>query len=769
MRYSCDDIYAKYLLYESKEAYYLQNTQEIVRIQRHDRDLILGKVSQPQGMKSKAVHGIIGFIKFSKGYYMILITNILPVAILGQHYIYHIQDTQVISLSLTESDYDESRYLQIFNDINLNKHFYFSYTYNMSYSLQYNISNAKDTGYFPPTTNQWNDLFVWNQYLLKQVNGLSNSFYTKIIYGFVDSSKIDIFGKSISIILIGRRSKKFAGTRFLKRGITNEGDVANEVETEQIVIDSSHCVSSPIPPTLTSFVMHRGSIPLFWTQENLFAPKPDIKMIKIDPFYRASCKHVENLFKRYGKPIIVWNLVKSKERSPRESYLSDEFESFIKFINDLLSKKDFIRFIHFDLSRANKSGQDVISILEAMAERSIEETNYFLFENNQIIKSQSGIIRVSCIDCLDRTNAAQFFIGKTVLGYQLQHLKVLLKPYIHFDNAVFKILSEMFKDLGDIIALQYGGSQLVNTVDTYRRTSDWQTHSRDLVESIKRYYNNSFTDVDKQNSINLFLGHFQPYKQSRHIWEMSSDKSLHTATLDAQLYKSSSFIIQDEIADKLLHFNRQKQFEAFYKTNKFTSFEKHFLFHQVSTDKLNRLPRQVSPFEIIEGNSSNLFVKGQLALPINNEKEWKFYKSNWSKPLEHQQQELPLENTIESNKIPSITTAAADVAIYSNYCLLPNKLGNEMLPSTPALASLDPNINHKEFGFYKLWSDYSRGDYKAEVNDSEVFERYLSVGTKLDFIGSINVDEERGELPGWTRHYKYGQYLKTKKYPRHKK
>ena len=761
----------KYLLYESKDAYYLQNTQKILKIRRHDVELIIEQVKEPQGIKTKGVNGILGFIRFSKGYYMILITSVLPVAIVGQHYIYHVQDTQIISLSLTESDYDENRYLQIFNDVNLNKHFYFSYTYNLSQTLQYNILNAQDSGYFPPISKSMNDMFVWNQYLLDQVDGMNDNFYTKVIYGFVDSSKIDIFGNSIFIILIGRRSKKFAGTRFLKRGITNEGDVANEVETEQIVINGNHIIPNPLPPTITSYVVHRGSIPLFWTQENLFAPKPDIKMVKVDPFYRASCKHFEQLFKRYGKPIIVWNLVKSKERAPRESYLSDEFESFISYINTLLTN-DFIRYIHFDLSRANKTGQDVISILESMAQRSIDETNYFVYENNKVIRSQSGIIRVSCIDCLDRTNAAQFFIGKTVLAMQLHTLKVIFKPYVHFDNAVFKILSEMFKDLGDIVALQYGGSQLVNTVDTYRHTNDWQTHSRDLIEGIKRYYSNSFTDVDKQNSINLFLGYFQPKQQNRHIWDMSSDKSLHYTTNNSpQLYKSSSFMQSNDYSEKLFNFNAQRQFEAFYKGNKFTTLQKHFLYNQVGTDRLNQLPRHVSPFEIVEGNSdTNLFVKGKLSLPLNVESEWKFYKSNWKAKTTENSEINQKQLFVPKNdyKTPILSINEADVAIYGDYCERPSKIGNKLLQSTPALSSLDPNTAHKEFGFYKLWTDYSRGEFRADVKDQEVFERYVSVGTKIDFISSINVDEERGELPGWARHYKYGQYLKTRKYPRRK-
>jgi len=34
---------------------------------------------------------------------------------------------------------------------------------------------------------------------------------------------------------------------------------------------------------------------------------------------------------------------------------------------------------------------------------------------------QTGIIRVNCVDCLDRTNTAQFAIGRCALGFQVKH------------------------------------------------------------------------------------------------------------------------------------------------------------------------------------------------------------------------------------------------------------------------------------------------------------------------------------------------------------
>lgn len=82
--------------------------------------------------------------------------------------------------------------------------------------------------------------------------------------------------------------------------------------------------------------------------------------------------------------------------------------------------------------------------------------------------SQTGIIRTNCVDCLDRTNTAQFAIGKCALGFQLCALGVLESPKLEFDSDCVRMLEELYEDHGDTLALQYGGSQLVHRIRTYR-------------------------------------------------------------------------------------------------------------------------------------------------------------------------------------------------------------------------------------------------------------------------------------------------------------
>jgi hypothetical protein len=38
-----------------------------------------------------------------------------------------------------------------------------------------------------------------------------------------------------------------------------------------------------------------------------------------------------------------------------------------------------------------------------------------------VVLKQSGVVRTNCIDSLDRTNAAQFCVGKVALAYQVNY------------------------------------------------------------------------------------------------------------------------------------------------------------------------------------------------------------------------------------------------------------------------------------------------------------------------------------------------------------
>lgn len=50
------------------------------------------------------------------------------------------------------------------------------------------------------------------------------------------------------------------------------------------------------------------------------------------------------------------------------------------------------------------------------------------------VSFQTGVLRTNCVDCLDRTNTAQFMVGKCALAYQLYALGMIDKPKLQFDT-----------------------------------------------------------------------------------------------------------------------------------------------------------------------------------------------------------------------------------------------------------------------------------------------------------------------------------------------
>ncbi|KAJ7491226.1 SacI homology domain-containing protein [Mycena latifolia] len=478
--------------------------------------------------KARVFFGIAGFIRFTAGWYMILITKRSYVALLGGHYLYHCENTDIVPVCFNhkiDKPAEEQRLMNIFKQVDMSKNFYFSYTYDITSTLQHNL-----TGSSRSVQGDWpfNDRYAWNFHMMTAAFGNEEHPHLKpywilpLVHGHVDQAKLTVLGRVIFVTLIARRSRHYAGARYLKRGVNDEGNVANEVETEQIE-QQDRCPS----PNYTSYVQYRGSIPIYWTQEtNSMSPRPPIEISVVDPFYTAASRHFDDLFKRYGAPIMILNLIKKREPVARESKLLDEYTQCVKYLNQFLPRDKRMEYRPWDMSRAYKEKtQDVISILEDIAEESIQMTGFFHSgpepyshylqseaENSQLpwrstISLQNGICRTNCVDCLDRTNAAQFVFGKRALGHQLYALGVVENPNLAFDSDAVNMLTEMYHDHGDSIALQYTGSALVNRVETYRRMPHWNSHSRDIIENIRRFYTNSLLaqTADKQTAINLFL------------------------------------------------------------------------------------------------------------------------------------------------------------------------------------------------------------------------------------------------------------------------
>ncbi|KAF7192752.1 Polyphosphoinositide phosphatase [Pseudocercospora fuligena] len=579
----------KFILYETNSRYWITGsdiTEKYSRLLRIDRNSPPGQIAlfedetvydrkerndvlqtilegnkSTGGLRQKFVFwGVLGFIRFTESYYMLLITKRKQVAMIGGHYVYQVEGTELVPLTtgssnsfLRDRNPEEARFLGILNNLDLTKSFYYSYSYDITNSLQRNIMRQREAmnAGIAVAAHEYNGMFVWNHHLLKPaVEALKHPYdwCLPIIHGFLNQELLDIFGRSVYLTIIGRRSRFFAGARFLKRGVNDSGYVANDVETEQIVAEKlTTSFHAPGPtlfsnPTYTSYLHHRGSIPLYWIQDNSgVTPKPAIDIRLADPFYQPAALHFDHLFQRYGCPIYVLNLVKSREKTPRESKLLYAFKDCIDYLNQSLPEGKKIQYKAYDMARAAKTrNSDVIGGLEVIAKDILDQTGFFHNGdgNLQETKVQNGIARTNCIDCLDRTNAAQFVIGKHAFALQLKALGIIAKDSVDYDTDAVNLFTAMFHDHGDNIAMQYGGSHLVNTMATYRKLGHWQSSSRDMVESFKRYYHNSFLDSQRQEAYNLFLGNYIWAAGQPMLWDLTTDYYLHHSDPKAWLERN---------------------------------------------------------------------------------------------------------------------------------------------------------------------------------------------------------------------------------------
>lgn len=493
---------------------------------------------------------LLGITRFLEGYYLCCVTQCSSVCSIAGNIIYKVIDCHLIPITNMEllslpRTHREEYFVNSFKVALTQQDIYFCYSHDLSVPFQHTILSCNIQS---ALLRQQSNIFLWNAHLLHLALSLSLNFtpwdplnlkkislepwFVSTINGNITSFSFFADKKEYQVTLIARRSRFHAGARYHRRGTDKNGFVANEVETEQII----HCMDIELPklPILDpclyglakngklefqnliqnqifcSFLQHRGSIPLLWSQDNPnMIPKPPITLL-CDPFYNASAQHFNRLLEHYNSPIIVLNLIKTCEKTKREQILGDEYESCLEYLNQFIENEK-IEYIHVDMSRESKLGH-VTNLLNEISERVVEKVGFFAtcidhLQNNIGARFQTGIIRSNCIDCLDRTNAAAYFISRAALTKQMRYLG-LLGSKQNLDLRTTEQLMHAFQIHGDAIAKQYGGSNLVNTIHSYSK-ADIISHSRDMIETVRRYYRNSFTDADKQNSFDIFLGVFR--------------------------------------------------------------------------------------------------------------------------------------------------------------------------------------------------------------------------------------------------------------------
>ena len=324
--------------------------------------------------------------------------------------------------------------------------------------------------------------------------------------------------KQFDVTLISRRSIRRAGLRYLRRGVDEDGNVANAVETEQILSPSvvnqlaESQIFSDQPPNKTySFVQVRGSIPLFWTQSPFSLKPAPVIQHSLELNFAALKNHFDGLRREYDSLQVV-NLV---EKHGVEAGLGTQFERSVQRYNDEASSTPgemTIPFEWFDFHSACKGMKfENVSLLMGRLSKKIEQLGSTVEETGgdtvtegtsspsgtissstggntigTIVQKQKGVLRTNCMDCLDRTNVCQSSFAKFMLDSQLKEQGFDMAAQHDQENAWFNTL---WADNGDAVSKQYASTAAMKGDYTRTRKRDYRGALTDAGLSLTRFFN----------------------------------------------------------------------------------------------------------------------------------------------------------------------------------------------------------------------------------------------------------------------------------------
>jgi len=517
-------------------------------------DLIVQR-SKPYGVRSGRhslpaealfnghVKGIAGFIELLRGPYLLLITKITPVSEIEypvgtRHQIYLVNDVELLpvdgskqSLSVEEKA-DEEQYKGMLVHLLSSETFYFSYTYDISSSLQRNLKKTKTAQTDEPSWKNGDLRFVWNSSAQEKIlaANFSRPWLVGLVQGFFkieegcqfkpnDKDGLVKAGNnaqgSFTFGILSRRDKNRVGTRYHSRGSDEKGNVSNYVESEQFI--QAKTLNGR---TITnSFVQIRGSIPLVWTQDVDLHYNPDIV---INSANKESARlHFKQQIELYKRQVVV-DLVKGKGD---EAELNAKYEESVKDAEEFLKNgkegESPLRYVGFDVYKyCGKSNYGQLQILLDRVDSEFETLKYTsVKEGEEQPTFQEGVFRTNCKDCLDRTNMIQTILAKVSLLRQLKDLGIadFERPSQAVQMAAdktsfFATFRNMWGDNGDAISIQYAGTPALKRDITRIGKRTIQGNIDDGISSLTRYVYNNVVDGYKQDSMQLLNGTFKPQR-----------------------------------------------------------------------------------------------------------------------------------------------------------------------------------------------------------------------------------------------------------------
>ncbi|KAK5987598.1 Inositol-1,4,5-trisphosphate 5-phosphatase 1 [Cladobotryum mycophilum] len=379
--------------------------------------------------------------------------------------------------------------------------------------------------------DNFDDTYLWNSFMISPLvqfrsrlmaqerDALDGSrILTSAVRGFCKTMTIPQSGSPLRasktgmpsfLTLISRLSCRRAGTRFNARGMDDNGNVANFVETETTFWSPTGI--------LFSYVQVRGSVPVFWEQAaDLIPGRQKITITRSpDATQPTFNKHFEDLEHSYGAVHVINLLSESK---PSEVELGTMYRTCIRRCplsrpaEDGSADHVLLRETHYDFHAETKgpAGYEAAREIRRYIENSSDGFAYFLAESSHdpneggdciiALLQQEGVFRTNCLDCLDRTNLIQTLVSQMAVEAFLGHKG-------EFATSDFWMRhSSLWADNGDALSKTYAGTGALKTSFTRHGKMSLAGAMADMRKSVQRIYHNNFVDPSRQITIDMLLG-----------------------------------------------------------------------------------------------------------------------------------------------------------------------------------------------------------------------------------------------------------------------
>jgi phosphatidylinositol-bisphosphatase len=351
-------------------------------------------------MESYKPHAILGILNIKEIDYILYVKIAKLVGIFNNNEVYTVKEAEVLPITIdSKQDEESSREIENIKSF-LKIGFYYSFTYDLTNSIQkqstYKSNNLYET---VEKNNMWN----FNLYKEFFTFKIDSCFFVYLIQGYVGILNYTILetNQEFSSMLISRRNwlNPFPGS--VSKGINEDGNVANLVETEQLLFFNN---------IVHSYVFLRGNAPIHYQHSD-----NNIKIVKspeqLKPLFMRHIQHIQKDFHF----IYFVNMLSAHKLS--EQAITTNLE--IQFKNNEISNFCKYQYFHLEDTTHSPELENRLEKFTASIEKVLGLFKFFCQDLNygRVFSEQTGVLRMICFNSLEKTNLVQMKISMKIFEF----------------------------------------------------------------------------------------------------------------------------------------------------------------------------------------------------------------------------------------------------------------------------------------------------------------------------------------------------------------